>query len=69
MQGRDGANSNPEFLIGGYTVLICVMFSAFLVRFPLLFDFFFWHNFPIENRYFFFFFCCFLAGAFTLPLP
>lgn len=39
MQGRDGANSNPEFLIGGYTVLICLMFSAFLVRFLLSFDF------------------------------
>ncbi|XP_037808190.1 endoplasmic reticulum metallopeptidase 1 [Lucilia sericata] len=34
MQGRDGANSNPELLIGGFTVLICLLFAPFLV--PLL---------------------------------
>ncbi|XP_005177919.1 endoplasmic reticulum metallopeptidase 1 [Musca domestica] len=34
MQGRDGANSNPEILIGGFTALMCLLFAAFLV--PLL---------------------------------
>lgn len=31
MQGRDGANSNPEILIGGFTALMCLLFAAFLV--------------------------------------
>ncbi|XP_011190306.1 endoplasmic reticulum metallopeptidase 1 [Zeugodacus cucurbitae] len=34
MQGRDGANKNPDILIGGFTMLICLLMAPFLV--PLL---------------------------------
>ncbi|XP_075168832.1 endoplasmic reticulum metallopeptidase 1 [Haematobia irritans] len=37
MQGRDGANSNPEFLIGGFTALMCILFAAFLIPILCLF--------------------------------
>ncbi|KAL9918602.1 endoplasmic reticulum metallopeptidase 1 isoform 1-T4 [Glossina fuscipes fuscipes] len=32
MEGRDGANRNPELLIGGFTVVICFLFAPFLVN-------------------------------------
>lgn len=31
MQGRDGANKNPDILIAGFTVLICLLMAPFLV--------------------------------------
>lgn len=34
MQGRDGANTNPELMIGGFTVFVCLLLAPFLV--PLL---------------------------------
>uniref|UniRef100_A0A1A9W2G7 FXNA-like protease n=1 Tax=Glossina brevipalpis TaxID=37001 RepID=A0A1A9W2G7_9MUSC len=32
MEGRDGANRNPELLIGGFTVIISFLFAPFLIN-------------------------------------
>ncbi|XP_059226147.1 endoplasmic reticulum metallopeptidase 1 [Stomoxys calcitrans] len=37
MEGRDGANSNPELLMGGFTALMSLMFAAFLIPILCLF--------------------------------
>ncbi|XP_067630291.1 endoplasmic reticulum metallopeptidase 1 [Eurosta solidaginis] len=37
MQGRDGANDNPELFIGGFTALVCLVLAPFLVPILCLF--------------------------------
>ncbi|XP_037954986.1 endoplasmic reticulum metallopeptidase 1 [Teleopsis dalmanni] len=37
MQGRDGANTNPELLMGGFTAIMCLLFAPFIIPLFCLF--------------------------------